>query len=99
MTKSVKGKEQPKKVLAIGHHQLCMNWMQKKPESIQLKHVPTLNREKKRLVLTEGDVRQEVNSTYCDEDGYVAVYPFTEWLEQNRSSVNMRFTKPFIDSQ
>lgn len=32
---------------------------------------------KKRLVLTEGDVRQEVNSTYCDEDGYVAVYPFT----------------------
>lgn len=33
---------------------------------------------KKRLVLTEGDVRQEVNSTYCDEDGYVAVYPFTE---------------------
>lgn len=32
---------------------------------------------KKRLVFTEGDVRQEVNSTYCDEDGYVAVYPFT----------------------
>eukprot|EP00105_Crassostrea_gigas_P030012 XP_011452166.2 PREDICTED: uncharacterized protein LOC105345649 isoform X2 [Crassostrea gigas] len=32
---------------------------------------------KKHLVFTEGDVRQEVNSTYCDEDGYVAVNPFT----------------------